>query len=307
MIRRPTTLFFALWHWRFALVWALVAIGRTALGQAPDPVDARRSLGAPAPLQFRRVFAPADRADDWPRNRAEKYLPMDSAEFERLLKILEGGDRAAELAAAHVSAAYYEARLNSDDSLSGRFRWEIERENNETSLLSLEPCSLALRGGVWAPNEQNLSSGVSAPAEALIGAGPEGRLGLIVDRRGSVEGEWSARGQRTAGGTISFPLDIPQATLLRITWDLPEKMTAEADHGLVREAPGGAPPGQRRWLLDLGGQTHVRIRALAEGAASERRRLTLLRETFAYQLTKRGLDLSAALRLDVHHESLSRL
>ena len=35
-------------------------------------------------LRFRRVFAPADTMKDWPRG-TERYLPIEAAEFERLL------------------------------------------------------------------------------------------------------------------------------------------------------------------------------------------------------------------------------
>ncbi len=114
------------------------------------------------------------------------------------------------------------------------------------------------------------------------------------------------RGQRSAAGSVSFVLDLPACVCTRLTCDLPKGMTAAADHGVSTEVLG-APAGFRRWQLELGGQTRIRFRALAEGAANERRQLTLLRESLTYEFTKRGIDVSALLRLDVHNEPLQRI
>ena len=46
------------------------------------------SAKAARALRFRRVYAPADQVEDWPRGNA-KYMPMEPAEFERLLKIAQ--------------------------------------------------------------------------------------------------------------------------------------------------------------------------------------------------------------------------
>src|SRR4051812_37541795 len=38
----------------------------------------------PAPIEYRRIYVPADKADAWPRD-GEKYIPIESREFEALI------------------------------------------------------------------------------------------------------------------------------------------------------------------------------------------------------------------------------
>ena len=78
-------------------------------------------------LRFRRIFVPAERAPDWPAG-ADKYLPLDAAEFERWRPPHPRRRAAASVPAAAITAARYEAKLVGDhlagqaalDVVSGR-------------------------------------------------------------------------------------------------------------------------------------------------------------------------------------------
>ena len=279
---------------RIAVGWlsAAAALLACCASQGADPPPGENSA-APA-FPFRRIFAPADRVADWPRGQTN-YLPIESAEFERLIRLVEGAGAASELGSAQLVSANYEAQLVDDDTLVGNFAWQVSHGAKQAALISLDPAGIALHRATWLDG-----------TDAAVGNGSDGRLALLVDRAGEVRGEWSLRGERTAAGSVTFKIDLPAAVCSRLRCDLPEKMTVSTDRGVVTSSPG-APAGFRRWQLELGGHSRVRFRALAEEAATERRQSTLLRESLTYEFSKRGIDVSAALRLDVHSEPLQRI
>ncbi len=86
---------------------------------------------------------PADRVADWPLG-TEHYLPIEAAEFERLVKLLQGGGQASKFSAAQLIAATYEARIGDDDVLSGSFTWNVNHRDPQAALLPLDPCSFAI-------------------------------------------------------------------------------------------------------------------------------------------------------------------
>lgn len=275
-----------------------------ALGALPPAAVAQTAAGMPGaaaadptaqPLSFRRIFAPADRIGrDWATGNTP-YWPIEASEFERLIKLAHEAGTVSELGSAQLVSAHYEARLIDDELLSGKFTWEITHGAAEAALLSLEPCNLPLENVRWEHGEP-----------AILGNGPDGQLGLLVEHAGKLHGTWSIRGQRSAAGSVSFGLSLPAAVCIRLTCELPKGMTAAADHGVVMNA-GGAAGGFQRWVAELGGHSRVRFRALAEGAATENRQLTLLSQAMDYEFTKRGVDVAGRLRLDVHNEPLERL
>ena len=57
--------------------------------------------------------------------------------------------------------------------------------------------------------------------------------------------------------------------------------------------------GMRSWDIELGGRNVVALRVARRDLVRERRPLTLVREALTYDLSPRGLQLSADLKLDV--------
>ena len=114
-------------RWRAVVLSALLAIllpfsPGTAVGAEKPPEDA----AAGETLRFRRVFGPADRLKDWLPGQV-KYVPIEPAEFERLLTLI--GSRAsasAAPAAAHVATAEYSAQLAGDHLVAGQASLESD-------------------------------------------------------------------------------------------------------------------------------------------------------------------------------------
>ncbi|MEN6449944.1 MAG: hypothetical protein ABFC96_05600, partial [Thermoguttaceae bacterium] len=94
-------------------------------------------------VRFHRLMVPEDRAADWPTGGA-KYLPMDAEEFERLIEA--GKPPAARTPSppeASIAASDYGARLLGA-RLVGRADFDVVHIGRKPSLLSLDPCSLAV-------------------------------------------------------------------------------------------------------------------------------------------------------------------
>ncbi len=163
---------------------------------AAEPAAAKPSAAAPlaadaaaAPLvPFRRVFAPADRIRDWPRGQT-KYIPIEALEFERLIKLTQDAGAVSELGSAQLVVAHYEAQLNEDDLLVGKFHWQVTHGAAEAALLAVDPCNLPIHDAVWDDGD-----------DAVLGNGPEGRLGTArgACRPGArrVVDAWPALGRR---------------------------------------------------------------------------------------------------------------
>ncbi len=111
-------------------------------------VKAQESAG-PAELRFRRVYAPANRINDWPTGEG-KYLPLESDEFQRLLGLVPTGapeDRSS--FSSRITAAEYQAQLSGEQLLSGRATLEITHSGKSPGMLPLEPCNAAIHKTAW--------------------------------------------------------------------------------------------------------------------------------------------------------------
>src|SRR5262249_57130937 len=69
------------------LAWVMALAAGS--GAAGDESSAGQS-GQASPLRFQRIMVPADRPDDWPREKGVRYVPMAAGEFERRIVQLAG-------------------------------------------------------------------------------------------------------------------------------------------------------------------------------------------------------------------------
>src|SRR5262245_1169755 len=81
---------------KLAILIVVLPIGAFTVGSAEESgLRERQSItsenDAPA-LRFQRVMVPADRPEDWPRDKHDRYLPMPADEFER--RVAQLRDRA---------------------------------------------------------------------------------------------------------------------------------------------------------------------------------------------------------------------
>ncbi len=277
----------------------LALLTASAAAAAPDTegAGAAKEEGG-QPLRFRRVFAPADRMTDWPRGEW-KYLPIDAAEFERLLSSVRN-------AAAGVGApsgvrivmARYTARWEAAQTLRGEATWEIAAAGGVSALLALDPCNLALGKARWL--------GADPAPPAVLGSDDDGKLRMLVERPGTAAAAWSLLGRHDAGPRAVFSFALPPCPVNQLTLDLPLGLVPAVDHGIVL---GSQPAGEelRRWEIVLGGHNRFHLRIAPADAAGEPRRLALAGLSMVYDLSRRGVEVSAQLKLEAHEEPLRQV
>ncbi len=267
----------------------------TAVGQAVAAEE-----DAAAAIRFRRILVPEDRIKDWPAGD-DKYLPIDAAEFERVVTAAQPHSASAPVPpAAAITSARYEATLQGDH-LAGQASLDVALAGPAPAMLSLEPCNLALGKMAWDTEEPDAAKsppgsatvpaaadadkthaardgvGSKTPSGVIVGLGGDGRLAAIVNRSGRLRFDWSLAAHRYPADVLGFPLEMPMAPASELWIQLPKNVTPAIDHGLlVGSEPAG--DGARRWHIELGGHRRLRLRILPAGVASHRPQLALLRE-----------------------------
>jgi hypothetical protein len=261
--------------------------------RAADAQSARAP--EPSPPAFRRFFLPADEIKN--RDWKDGYPPIDAKEFKRLLETVEaaanGGPGAR---AAQIEKAEYALELVGEDLLVGGVKLRLARRGDAAGMLLIEPCSLALGAAAWQDRDAK---------PAVLGTGPDALARVLVEGSQLTCG-CSQRGERTASGAVSFRLELPECPITRLTLDAPAGIELTTDQGILSKSVAGAP-NTNRWTLELGGHNLVNLRAVAEESASQRRPLTLLRQSLEYEFSSRGIEVAAQLKLDIHGEPLQRI
>jgi len=271
----------------------------------PEHVEQPTERPAPT-LRFRRILAPLDRMEDWP-TAGGKYMPMDAAEFERLVNLLSSPEEWKRPPAASIATARYEARLVGD-RLIGHAYWDVVLARDGPAALPLEPCGAAVTAARW----QSADAGGSSPpdehkdaAPAAMGLRADDRLALLVERSGRLEFDWSLAARRDSGDAALFAFEMPPAAANGLSLDLPEDYTPSVDRGMVLDSEASAAE-TRRWLIELPRRGRINLR-VAPADAPVGRPLALLRESRTYDCSPRGLDVAAQWKLKAHNEPLETI
>jgi hypothetical protein len=264
---------------------------------------------------YRRIFVPADNVAAWPHD-GEKYLPIESREFEALVA---AANRSAmrENHAATIVEAQYSARLEGDRLVAGRAEWTIELRGMARAFLPLGEMSILPREPRWRADHEIPRE--SKPAEpALLGMwGATGEVanewGLEVARSGVIEFDWHAFSVAARDG-ISIEWKMPAANSTRLVLDLPEGKLPMIDGGVIVESRPLAESTSRdggtrwRWELALADATATTLRiADVDGEATDATPELSLREDLAYRVTERGLEIEASLQFDEFVSELREL
>ena len=277
-----------------ALVAWMVVLG--ILGGEVRSAEADPQRKEPAASEFRRIFVPVDQLKDLPRNQV-RYVPMKPDEFERVLRSARAAGAGVPSVAARIASAQYHAKLSPDGVLRGEATLQIVHAAEGEVTLPLEPRGLAITEAEWAADE---------PQPVEFGLGTDGKLEALISRSGALRLGWSLRGSRDSYGSIQFAWELPACPSNTLFLDLPKDLKPAMTPGLVlRESPEDAV--DVRWRLSLGGHTRLNLQIAPGHGPEERRPLTMVRQFLVYDLSLRGLELSAELRLDVHHEALRQI
>ncbi len=311
---------------RVAALAAMVAAAGWSAGPGEAADEPAAAVRAESPLRYRRVYAPADRLKDWPRGNA-RYLPVDPAEFDRLIAAVKARRAAAELPQAlALRSAQYKARLVGETLVDGEAVLDPALPADSRRRLTLDPWSLAVVEAFW----QNPSR---QPAELRTGS--DGKLAVMVDGRlGPLVVTWSLRGRRGASGSIEFDVELPPCPLSRLVVELPKHLgpvverlpdvPAKPAAQPLDEARGPAAPrfsgesavvvqetavpdGDLLWRIELGGHHRVRLRVVPIEHLDSTRLWDSVRQATVYDLSLRGIDVTAQWTLDVPQVALKRL
>ncbi len=283
-----------------AIPWIAVATSLCAAAlpekQRAEPLLAKHSSGkevlspsstslgmTPGRLAFRRLFVPETQLAEWPIG-GRRYLPLEASRFERLVT-------AAHQVASGVPAdnqplllkATYQARLTDNDLLEGTADLQIAQRSGAAAILPLEPCSLALAQPRWVPPDGD---------PAVLGQFAGHPFGLLVDRSGVLNVDWSLRGNRNAEGDLVFPLLLPAGPVKHVQLTLPKGLIPLTDHGLVRKTsePDAV---DSVWRIELGSQHSAVLQIASESATAVWRRRPSVRQLTTYAITLQGIELTS--------------
>lgn len=245
------------------------------------------------PIKYRRYFVPHDRPQDW-RTGNTPYVPIEKEEFDRLIAVLQSPPQAALGSVARIARADYQASLDEQDMLAGQAKLELVYSAQGPVLLPLDPWGLTIDRVRWDEPD---------PPEVVMGLASDGRLAVYVDHQAPLVIDWSLRGHRDAVGALSFDLELPRSPFASLSLKLPAGMVPSVSAGVIAESPAEG----NRWQIELGAQNRCLLKATPAGAASSFRRLALLKQETRYDFSPGGVDVTAALTLDVHNEPLQQL
>jgi hypothetical protein len=295
-----------------ALLLVLAALPATKAGAQPAAPETSTTGTLPsvakAPLEFRRVFVPADQTADWPTGGAQ-YLPLERAEFERLVEQAEQRRQLERVGNAQLVDAEYTARLAESDLLGGVAKLDVQAIDDQPCILPLEPWNAVVLGGRWLGQAD-----AAEPSPATLGLwshddGQPDSYGLLVDRSGQVEIDWQAAPERR-GDQLEFLLRMPTAVTQRLALDLPPGATPTMTSGRVIEQSAAPQGAGRRWTFQLAAGAEHRLqisRPAAADAATEAASLPLAATIEAYRLTPDGADYEAELRIQERGSPLPEL
>jgi hypothetical protein len=269
------------------------------VGIAPIACAVAANEEPPATIRFLRVFAPEDRMKEWPLGE-ERYLPVDAAEFERLAAGAQS--HASKVPGATIDLARYEAKLT-NDQLVGEAAMNVSLVGSTPAMLTFEPCNLALGACTWNAADGERSK---TPERAALGLTNSGKQELMVERSGRLSLAWSLDGRRDPGDIVSLSFEMPAASASQLFLELSDRVMPLVDRGMV-VGSDAAGEHSRRWHIELGGNRRFRLRVVPAGTVGRRHQLALLRESRTYDITPRGLEVSAQWKLQAHNEPLQQI
>lgn len=177
---------------RLLLLIAVICCCRAQPSQAQSPE-------APSALEFVRVYAPAERMDEWPMGD-DKFVPVEAAEFERLTAIVARGTNGATTTSrARIEDLRGEAEFV-ETRLQGKLTLRVVHEGDRPALLPLSPWNLSIAAARWT---------AGATGDAVLGITTEGRLGVVVERGGELEIEFALSATTTEPGGERFAIETP--------------------------------------------------------------------------------------------------
>ena len=256
-------------------------VGFTAEEKGPGQPGATGSgKTVPAEVRFLRVYAPADRVEQWPWGEM-KYVPVEGAEFERLIRHGEQSV-AGPTAQPRISWGKCRAAFSEPDVLEGECILDIYASDQQPRVLRWPKCPLAIRTAAWVDAEGK------ALEPASVGLSESGQTELAASRSGRLRLEWSLQGRQEGAG-VRFDLWLPPSPHTELRLEVPESLRPVLPGALIRLHEPPPAPGRKIWLLEWSGQIGGPLQLTPEEDPSPSAKMLVHQDT-QYTLLPEGLE-----------------
>jgi hypothetical protein len=273
--------------WIYVLLFSLFWLGLWHHGglaaeekAAGQPGDAGSAKSAPTEVRFLRVYAPADRVGQWPWGDM-KYVPVDGAELERLIRLGEPSV-SGPMAQAKISWLKGRAAFSEPGVLEGECLLDIRTPNQQAGVLRWPKWPLAIRTAVWVDAEGK------ALEPASLGLSESGQTELAASRTGQLRLEWSLQGRQEGAG-VRFDLGLPPCPHTELRLEVPESLRPVLPGALIRIQEPPPAPGRKIWLFEWSGPIGGPLRLVPEEGPSSSPKMLVQQET-QYTLLPEGLE-----------------
>lgn len=274
----------------------LAAVFASVLLAAPANPATAQTPPVAGPIELRRVYVPAEvGVDRWPL-RNERYLPVEPDEFERLLREAQAAGAVVEPPPqTAVAELELTGRWDGAALLAGTGKMSLRLPNAAALSVPLDAPSWSIVDPQW----------VADGTSAILGVDARGKTSLFADRSGDVAFAWSQNVVPDATGISTAVLRLPPAAVVRLIVEVREGTDVTID-GAVAEAPVASASGfRRRTFLASGGIARLRFLGGRSGAATPPQ--AAVRQSSYYELSDRGAELTAELRIDALPTPLDKL
>ncbi|TWT73733.1 hypothetical protein Pla123a_36260 [Posidoniimonas polymericola] len=212
---------------------------------------------------YRRVYAPADRPDAWPKT-TDAWVPVARDEVARLLNGPQLSAPQADDAAERLTVR---ARV-SQSTLTAEGELTVELHGRPEAFLPWPTGQTPVRSASWASDQQPAVLGD-------WGGGPNPPHGLLIDRAGVLSFELSGSPVSETATRAEYLLGLPAAATTTVTLDLPAGVTPTVDRGIVEAGPPDdnqtEAAGDQRWVIRVapGGPLRIVLAKPTPAAAAE--------------------------------------
>jgi hypothetical protein len=282
----------------------MFGVAGTANCQVPD---AELGNAAVAPeISYRRIFVPAGDIEIWPVED-EKFLPVESGEFQKLISAANGADKSARPRATIIEAIY-NGRMLDNKRVVGRGSWRVELHGKSPVFMPLGKISPAIREPHWRDDSSDtVRWGFWGHRERNADL-----FGVEVTRSGVLDFGWQL-GVDAQPNAAMNDWRLPTAATTRLTLDLPATHRPLVEGGIILASNSlsesiATSDALRRWEIALGGSPHSALRIIQTDNALEKPTPGVpLWDEVAYRLDERGAEIVAALHFEQHPPTLREL
>jgi len=237
-------------------------------------------------LQFRRVYVPQGRPDEWP-SVSDAHVPVGKEEFQRLVQIAQSATAGATpFRAARITRARYRAELVGEVLLVGTAELQVTHQGLKPALVRLSPCDLPVHRAIWQESEKL----------AVVGNIRSSDYAALVEASGVLQLDWSIEEAANDRGT-AFELRLPECVDTAFEITAPSTFQITTSDGLATRETRNAADTQTWILRNKGGRVRFQIIDTDTDVRADDR--PLVREQTTFDISPGGVDVATTLEVDM--------